>query len=200
MATFLLIRHGRHSLLDKRYVARTPGVSLSDEGRAQAEDISLRLTGATIEAIYSSPMERAVETAEPLAKRLGLDIQIREELNEIDIGDWTNMTMEEIDGQPGWKRWNEFRSCTRPPNGELILEAQVRMVSLIEELRSKHAGPVALFSHGDPIRGALAHYLGIHIDLFQRIEVEPASVSVVEVNDWGPCVLRLNDTGPLSLL
>jgi probable phosphoglycerate mutase len=191
--TFLFIRHGHHELLGKRFVARRPGVRLSTEGLRQAEELGLKLQGEGIHAIYSSPMERAQETAAPLARLLGLNVEIAEGLNEIDIGDWTDLTMEEIGRQPGWRDWNAFRSCTLPPNGELMLEAQRRVVQLIGELRGKHHGQmVALFSHGDIIRGAMAHFLGVHLDLFLRIEIDPASVSAVEVGEWGPRVLRVN--------
>jgi probable phosphoglycerate mutase len=194
--TFLFIRHGHHELLGKRFVARSPGVNLSERGRQQAQELARRLESAGIGAIYSSPMERARQTAAPLAEALGLDVRIAEELNEIDIGDWTNLTMEEIGREPGWRDWNAFRSCTLPPGGELMLEAQRRVVRLLWDLRRRHDGQtVALFSHGDIIRGAMAHFLGVHLDLFLRIEIDPASVSAVEVGDWGPRVLRMNCPG-----
>jgi probable phosphoglycerate mutase len=191
--TFLFIRHGHHELLGKRFVARRPGVHLSAEGQRQAEEVASRLSDQGIAAIYSSPLERAQETAAPLSKRLGLEIQTAEELNEIDIGEWTDLPMDEIGRQPGWRDWNAFRSCTLPPGGELMLEAQRRVVQLLWVLRERHHGQtVALFSHGDIIRGAMAHFLGVHLDLFLRIEVDPASVSAVEVSEWGPRVLFVN--------
>lgn len=200
MSTFLFIRHASHGLLGKRFVARTPGVMLSEQGEAEALTLAERLQHLPIEAIYSSPLERAQQTAQPLAERLKLAPTIREELNEIDIGDWTNCTMDAIDEKPGWSDWNTFRSCARPPGGELMLEAQARVVSLVSELRAKHPGAlVALFSHGDIVKGALAHYLGVHLDLFHRIDIDPASVSVVRIENWGPRVLRVNDTGALHL-
>jgi probable phosphomutase (TIGR03848 family) len=196
MAIFLLIRHGHHPLLGKRHVGRTPGVHLSEEGRNQSETLASQLAHLPIRAIYTSPLERAQETAAPLERALQLQASVREELNEIDIGDWSNLTVQEIENQPGWKEWNELRSCVQPPGGELMLSAQARGLGLMEELRCLHAEEmVACVSHGDIVKGLVAHYLGVHLDLFQRIEIEPASVSVVRLEAWGPRVLAVNWTG-----
>lgn len=196
MATFYFIRHGHHGYLGKRYVGRMPGVHLSEEGQAQAGALVKRLENVKFDRIYSSPLERAQETAAPLAKARNLEVRTAEELNEIDIGEWSNSTFEEIDAKPGWSEWNSLRSCSRPPAGELMLEAQARVISLVNRVRCERPdATIAFFSHGDIVKGALAHFLGVHLDLFHRIEIDPASVSVVRVEEWGIQVLHVNDTG-----
>jgi probable phosphomutase (TIGR03848 family) len=199
MPTFLLIRHATHGLLTTRFVARTPGVHLNEQGVREAEALVERLKDVNIEAIYSSPLERAIETAQPLASRLKLDIQIQQGLNEVDIGEWTNLTFDELRQAPGWEQWSDNRSNFCPPGGEYLLETQARMVRLLEELRRRHDAVVALFSHGDPIKSTVAHYLGTHLDLFRRIHIDPVSVSIVQVTDAAPGVIRVNDTGQIRL-
>src|ERR1041384_5214871 len=111
MSTILFVRHGTHGLLGKRFVSRTPGVLLNEQGWKEAEAIADRLSGIPIAAIYSSPLERALQTADPLAKRLDLEIQVEEALNEIHIGEWSNLTMDELEKMPGWREWHDLRSC-----------------------------------------------------------------------------------------
>ncbi len=194
-ATVLLIRHAAHGLQGRTMVGRMPGVHLSADGRRQAEMLADRLAGVPLGAIYSSPLERARETAAPIAARLGLELVEAAELDEFDFGDWTGRTLDELAGCERWRRFNAFRSGTRAPNGEHMLEAQARMVGLIERLRGGHPdGQVALVGHGDPIRSALAHYLGLHLDQMSRIEISPASLSVVAVGDDGAQVLLMNES------
>jgi probable phosphoglycerate mutase len=198
--TFLLIRHGAHDLLGKRIAGRGPGVHLNEQGRAQVESLAERLEHLPIRAVYSSPLERARETALPLAARLGLPLQVSEEITELDFGDWNGQTFEELRGQPEWNLFNSYRSGTRIPNGELMLEAQARMVAWMGRARERHPdGCVALVGHGDPIKAAVAYSLGVPLDLFQRLEISPASVSVLLLSDWGPQVLCVNHTGKLEL-
>ena len=195
MTTFLLIRHATNDTVGKS-IAGWSDVSLNEEGRAQAERLAGRLAGARVAALYSSPLARARETAAPLARALGLEVQTSEALGEIRFGDWTGRTLDELDRDPRWRSFNTFRSATRVPGGELMLEAQTRFVAELERLRERHPrASVAVVSHGDLIKAAVAHYAGIHLDLFQRIEIGPASASIVEVDDHGPRILLLNDTG-----
>lgn len=169
---------------------------LNEEGRAQAEGLAARLSSAPLRAVYSSPLERALETAAPLARALGLEVRVSGALNELDFGEWTGRTFSELEREPGWRRFNSFRSGTRIPGGELMAEAQARFVAEMGRLRERHAGEaLALVSHADPIRAAVAHYAGIPLDLFLRVEVSPASVSVVEVGEYGPRIISVNDTG-----
>lgn len=202
MTTFYLIRHAANEFLGKAIAGRLPGVSLNRAGQRQAEKLAVRLAREPIQGIFSSPLERAIETAVPLAKRLALDIQIADGLNEIDFGDWTRQTFKQLETLPHWQQWNSFRSGTRVPNGELMVEAQARMVAEINRLWREYPDQtLALFSHGDPIRAALAFYLGTPLDLFQRIEVDTASISVVTLSDYGPRIVCVNrEAAPDSLL
>ena len=199
MTTVHLIRHGTHGLLAHTLAGRMSGVRLSEAGQEQSRLLAERLAGrggiGGIEAVYSSPLERCVETAAPIASRLNLEVQVSEALIELDFGDWTGRTFESIKGDPLWPLFNTSRSLTRPPNGELMREAQARVVYFIDELRGRHGDEAAivLVSHGDVIRSALLHYLGMPLDFWLRIEVGPASISTVEVRPWGPRVVRLNE-------
>jgi probable phosphoglycerate mutase len=196
--TFLLIRHADNDYVGRAFAGRMPGVHLNETGRAQAAALADRLADAGIRVIYSSPLERAVETIRPLADRLQLPVTTRERLIEIDTGEWTGAVFAELAGDAHWRRFNLFRSSTRIPGGELMSEVQTRMCLELEELRCRHPEQtVALVSHADVIRFALAHYAGIPIDLAQRLEVRPASVSVLALEDHGATILRLNDDGPI---
>jgi len=193
MVTLALIRHAAHDLLGRTLLGRAAGVRLSAAGTRDAADVAERLADSGLRAIYSSPRERARDTATPLAERLRLEVQIAPELDEIDFGEWTDRPFDELDGLERWRRFNEFRSCTRSPNGESMIEVQARFLRLAERLAAIHDGElVALVSHGDVIRAALAHYLGIHLDLFRRLQISPASLSVVRVGSYGPEVLMVN--------
>ena len=193
MTTFALVRHAPHDLVGHALVGRAPGVSLSPDGRRQAEAVAERLEPGSIQALYSSPLERARETAALIGARLRLEVQIADELNEIDFGDWTNRTLPDLHEIEDWRRFNSFRSGSRIPNGESMLEVQDRMLRLLEGLCAAHGDQtVALVSHGDVIKATLAHCLGAPLDLFQRIEISPASISVVRIERHGPAVLLIN--------
>jgi probable phosphomutase (TIGR03848 family) len=198
MTTFLLVRHAATDLVGRTIAGWMPGVHLNQEGRAQAERLAGRLTHVPIAAVYSSPLERARETAAPLATRLGLQVQIREGIGEIHFGEWTGRDFRGLAQVPKWRQFNLLRGSTRIPGGEFMLGVQARMVAELERLRERHPGDVvAVVSHGDVIKAAVGHYAGIPLDLLQRVEISPASVSVVAVNDYGPQILRINDTGEL---
>ena len=193
--TLLLVRHAAHGLLGRVLTGRMPGVSLGEEGRRQAARLAERLSRETVAAVYSSPLERARETAEPIAARFGLLVQVEERLDEIDVGDWQGRDFAALAQDPGWNAWNTASSVTRAPGGETMLEAQARAIRVIEQLRAAHPDTgVVLVSHGDVIKAALLYHLGLPIDAYQRIEVGPASLSVLVVGDWGARVLSLNET------
>ncbi len=196
MTTFLLLRHAANDTIGKRIAGRMPDVHLNAEGLVQVERLARQLSKTPVSAIYSSPLERARETAGPVAERLGIPVHLCLEIAEIDYGEWTGLELQELAELDRWRQYNFFRSGTRIPQGELMLEAQMRTVVTMEHLRNAHAGgTIALVTHGDIIRAALAHYAGIPLDLFQRIEISCASVSVIAVEDWGARILRVNDTG-----
>ncbi len=193
MTTFILVRHATHDIVGRTMVGRARGVRLGPEGVRQAEALAERLEGSSIRAVYSSPLERAYATAAPAAARLSLEVQIADELNEIDFGEWTNRTLADLHDVEEWRRFNMFRSGSRVPGGETMIEVQARMLRLIERLRLGHPGEtVALISHGDVIKATLAHYLGVPLDLFQRLEISPASISIVRIERYGPEVLLIN--------
>lgn len=193
MTTFYLIRHGSNDFAGKTLVGRTAGIHLNDTGRAEAERLANELAREPIQHLFSSPMERCRETAAPIAKRLNLDVQILDGLVEVEFGDWTGQEIAEMNSDELWQKWNTFRSGGRIPNGESIWEVQTRMVSVIEKLRRQFPDQtLALFSHGDPLRAAITYYLGMPIDFIHRLELSPASVSVLMIDDWTAKVQALN--------
>jgi broad specificity phosphatase PhoE len=189
-----LVRHGSNDYLAKALLAgRSADVHLNEQGRAEAERLANELSLAGIQRIYSSPLERAVQTAEPTAQRLGLEIEISPDILEINFGDWTGRSLRDLDRDPAWKNFNLYRSGTRIPNGETMLESQNRMVGFIEKLfRENPNQTVAFFSHGDPIKSVFAYYLGIPLDLFTRIEISPGSYSILRLQPWGPQIIAIN--------
>ena len=197
MTTFLLIRHGETDELGKALSGRRPGVRLNAAGRRQAEQLAARLAGEGITAVYSGPLERVRETAEPLAGRLGLEVRTAPELHEIDLGEWSGKSFDALAGRDDWRLFNTIRSCTRAPGGELMLEVQARAVAFLQRLRCERPhDTLALVSHSDVIKAVLAYHLGVPLDLAQRLEVSPASVSVLALEEWGPRVLCVNSVEP----
>jgi len=200
MTKILLIRHATTDSVGKRLSGRTPGVHLNSEGQAQAQKLALRLAGLPIAAIYSSPLERALETAGPLAENHNLQTIINEDFLEIDFGKWTNRTFTELQNEPQFKLFNQFRSGTRIPDGELMLEAQARIVSGLQKLCAQYPHEtIAVVSHSDLIKAAVAYYAGIHLDMFQRLEISPASVSIIQIFDETAQILLVNDTGEFNI-
>lgn len=196
MIRLLLIRHATTDAVGKRLSGRKSGVHLNEEGVTQAQTLAARLVHLPISRIYSSPLERAVETAAPLAARLNQDVSIDEGLVELDCGEWTDCTFDSLREQPAFQRFNTFRSSSRIPGGESMLEAQTRIVGVIQKLYERHPNEtVALVSHSDLIKAALAHYAGIHLDMLQRLEISPASVSILDVYNETAGLLLMNDTG-----
>jgi len=194
MATFYLIRHADNDLVGKAIAGWMPGVHLNAEGRAQAGRLARKLAGRGISRIYSSPLERAVETAEPLAQALALTIQIRDAFTDVPAGEWTGKTYQQLESDPRWRHFHEYRGVTRPPGGESMLETQVRFVAELLCLREQYANEtMAVVSHADPIRAALLYFLGMPLDFCHRIEISPAAFSLLRLEDWGPQVLVMNE-------
>lgn len=199
MSIFLLIRHGNNPAVGgKAAPGRMPGIHLNEEGKAQAGKLAERLDGIPVDAVYSSPMERTLETAAPLAHRLGLQIQKSEEFTEVDVGGWSGMHINRLVREPLWRAYNIFRSGTRPPDGELLIEVQQRMVSGIERLHSKHPrGTVAVVSHADPIKTVLAYYAGAPLDFITRLEISLVSISIIAFGRNGAKILGINCMGEI---
>jgi len=200
MTTFLLIRHAQTDMVDSALAGRMAGVHLNQMGRAQAERLAARLADIKIAGIYSSPLARAQETAARIAARQALEVRTLEEIGEIDYGDWTGRGFDDLARDPDWHRFNAMRSLARVPNGEMMIEAQARMVAALERLRLAHPEEtVAIISHGDLIKAAVAHYLGVPLDLFQRITISPASVGVIIIDAQAVRVLAVNHTDGMAL-
>jgi probable phosphomutase (TIGR03848 family) len=200
MAVLVLVRHAVTNQTGKRLYGRRPGIHLSAHGRDQSEEVARRLAGLPIAAVYSSPLERCMETAEPIADALGVRVRSEPGLLETDTGTWTGKTFGQVRRAGLWSRILAVPSSARFPEGESLTEVQARAVAAVEAIGRRHQSrPAVVVSHGDPIRLVLAHYAGVHLDLFQRLEVAPASISLVGIGEHGPRLLRLNDTGPLDL-
>jgi probable phosphomutase (TIGR03848 family) len=200
MTTLFLIRHAANDFVKEGKLAgRLPAIHLNDEGRQQAERMAARMAQVKLDAIYSSPLERAVETADYIAKPHELAIQTRQGLNEIDCGTWTEQKIDDLSKTDGWRMFQVYPSGARPPDGESGSQMQVRAVREVEALCAAHPeGAIAIVSHADPIKAIVAHYAGLHLDLFQRLIVSPASVTVIWTGPWGPRLVRFNDAGPLE--
>lgn len=197
MTRFYFIRHATHGLPDGALPGRTPGIFLSDEGRTQAERLASYLSAVAFDAIYCSPMERTKQTAEAIATAQTAPVSVQESpaLIEINYGDWTGANIYDLlqtDGER-WNVYNAFRSGWRTPGGESLHEIQARVVTEVFRLRELHPHQtVALISHGDVLRAALCHFLAMPIDFLMRLEIPMASVSVVEISDFGPRILSIN--------
>jgi probable phosphoglycerate mutase len=197
----LLIRHAMTDATGKRITGWTPGVHLSEHGREQAERLAERLTEVPIAAIYSSPLERCRETASPFAAALRMRVRTREALGEVRYGTWTGRPLKQLARTKLWRSVQDVPSAARFPDGESLLEVQERMIRELDRIARLHPNDaVAVVSHGDPIRLAIAHFAGVHPDLFQRIVIETTSVSAIAVGHGVPRILRVNDTGDLSSL
>lgn len=193
MTRFLLIRHAATDALGQRFSGRLPGVLLNAAGRAQASQLATWLATAPLAAVYSSPLERARATAAPLAAAHGLTPVVDEAFTELDLGEWTDRPFANLQGDPHFHLFNSFRSGARVPGGELMLEAQARAVAGLLRLAGQHPGAtVAVVSHSDVLKAAVAYFAGVPLDLMQRLEISPASVSVVEIYAETARIITLN--------
>lgn len=191
---FLLIRHGENDWVGTdRLAGRTEGVHLNEKGHQQAAEIAELLREQPITAIYSSPLVRCMETAQPLADALGLAVVAEPGILEVDYGEWRGGNLKELSKKPEWHHVQHFPSTFRFPDGETLREVQSRAVGTIDRLRANHGNQlIALFSHGDVIRTTLAHYLGVPLDLFQRVQISTASISTLAFFQDRPAVMAMN--------
>jgi broad specificity phosphatase PhoE len=193
VTVFHLLRHGEPTVFG-RINGRLPGVGLSAKGRAEIAAVAGRLAEEKIDAIYSSPLQRTRETAEILSDRLALPIQYREDVIELDFGEWTGLTADEIRKDERWQMWNNCRSIAAIPGGESWRQVQDRVVGALFDLQRLHpAESVVIVSHGDVIRAGLLFALGMPLDFYSRIEVAPASLSTIRLDASGIRVLALNE-------
>ena len=193
----LLVRHGQTPTTGTTLPGRAKGLHLSDVGHAQAGEVATRIAGLSgVAAIYASPLERTRETAAPIGKALGLKVATHRGLLECDFGDWTGGELAKLRKLPEWQTVQRHPSGFRFPGGESFPEMQTRMVSTLDALAAAHRGStVVAVSHADPIKAAVAHAMGTHLDLFQRIVISPCSVSAILRTPTGPIVLAVNSTG-----
>jgi len=195
--TVLLVRHGQTPTTGKVLPGRAKGLHLAATGIQQAEIAAARIAElGNVAAVYSSPLERAKETASPISNALGLKTITDRGLFECDFGEWTGKELKKLMKLPEWQTVQRAPSTFRFPGGESFTEMQNRMVSALDRLRRQHSGQtIVCVSHADTIKAAVAHALGTHIDLFQRIVISPASVSAITWHTGGPVVLAVNQTG-----
>jgi probable phosphomutase (TIGR03848 family) len=197
----LLVRHGTTDQTGKRLYGRSPHVHLSEAGRRQAEAVARRLAPVRPTALYTSPIERCTETAAAIGETCRLEAVPMPGLEEIDYGRFTGRTFAALNRTRLWRRLHRVPSSVRFPEGETLPEAQRRIVTALDELVERHPrGRIVVVSHGDPICMAVAHYAGLHLDLYMRLQVSPGSVSAVRVGDGPPKLLTLNETGDLGEL
>lgn len=197
----LLVRHGLTPTTGRSLPGRAKGLHLADAGREQAAVAAERIAalatgGRTVDAVYASPLERTRETAAPIAAAVGRKVQIERGLLECDFGEWTGAELKTLMKLPEWGTVQRAPSTFRFPGGESFTEMQTRIVGAIDKVRAAHPGGVVVcVSHADPIKAAVAHAMGTHLDLFQRIVISPCSVSAIAYHGGGPAVLTVNSTG-----
>ena len=197
MTILLLVRHALCDPVGHSIAGRTPGVHLNSAGRKEAARLGQWMSSLSLAAVYSSPLERAMETATFIATAQRLPVSTADGLTEIDFGDWTGKTLEELNDLPEWKRFNSARGSTAIPGGETVEKVLTRALAEVDRVAATHAEPqdlVAMVSHGDVLRLLLLHFLGTPIDLIHRLEVNTASVSAVAVGGDEPRVLLVNST------
>jgi probable phosphoglycerate mutase len=194
MTVFHLLRHGEHGLLGRVLAGRMPGVGLTENGRAEIATVAERLAGDDIAALYSSPLQRTRESAEIVAARLLLPIAFRDDLLELDFGEWTGATFDAIRADPRWLAWSTQRSLAAIPGGESMRQVQQRIVEALIAIGDRHRDDnVVVVSHGDVIRSALVFALGMPLDFYGRIEVAQASLSTIRIDQNGIRVVAINE-------
>ncbi len=193
-STILLVRHAAHVELGNVLSGRRRDIALSSAGLEQAAILADLLGTEPIAAVYSSPRERAWYTARDIAEPHDLKVIVEDRLDEIDFGHWTGARFAELEGDEVWQQWNESRSTARCPAGETMGEAVARATSALQEIAYERAdSTIVAVTHCDIIRGVIAHYLGLPLDNILRFDVDPASVSRVEIGRWGARIRSVNE-------
>jgi probable phosphoglycerate mutase len=193
----LFVRHGTTPTTGKVLPGRARGLHLSEHGREQAQRAAERIAEVgKIAAVYSSPLERARETAAPIARLTKKMTRIERGLVECDFGAWTGLALRRLMKKPEWSIVQRAPSTFRFPGGESFTEMQSRMVGTVDAIRRRHPGrAIVCVSHADTIKAAVAHATGTPLDLFQRIVISTCSVTAILYSDGGPVVLTVNSTG-----
>jgi probable phosphomutase (TIGR03848 family) len=204
MTLLLLIRHGENNFVKTGKMAgRIPGVHLNERGQKQAQALGEALLNVPIKAVYSSPLERAMETATPIAESHKLKIIQEPDLMDTDIGKWQGRSWKLLALKKEWKIVQNAPSRFRFPEGESFPECQLRIVNVLERIVQTHKKPqdvVAVVFHADPIKLAVAHFLGMLLDHFQRLGCDTGSVTALHVNEMGAHLLKLNQRPPFDFL
>jgi broad specificity phosphatase PhoE len=194
VTTIVLVRHAAHDWLGRGLVGRLGGVSLNAQGWLQSEALVRRLEGWPLHAIYSSPQPRATQTVAALAGRRRLRVQVAPAFDEIDFGAWTGRSFDSLHPDPAWQAWNEYRSIGCPPGGEPFAQVRERAVGAMAQLVRRHPDRTVLVaSHADVIKAVLATVLQMSLDHLERLDVAPASVSVVDAGEAWERVLLVNN-------
>ena len=198
----LFVRHGQTPTTGAVLPGRAPGLHLSDRGREQAEQAAARIADlgpGCIAAVYASPMERARETAAPIARSAGRRVRILEGLNECDFGQWTGRRISDLRRRRDWRQVQNSPSTFRFPSGESFAEMQARITGAALALADRHPGSkVVAVSHADTIKAAVSHASGAHLDMFQRIAISPCSITAIAYGPDRPLVLAVNSTADLA--
>lgn len=190
----LLVRHGQTPKTGVILPGRALGLHLSDEGRRQADAVARRIARLSdVAAVYTSPLERARETAALVARASRHALRVEPGLDECDVGDWTGLPLKRVRRKPEWEVVRHHPSGFRFPGGESFTEMQARVTAVLARLVERHLGEtIVAVSHADPIKGVVAHALGLHLDLFQRIAVAPGSITAIAYRHHAPLVLTVN--------
>jgi len=195
MPLFLLIRHGENDYVKKgRLAGRLPGVHLNEKGHAQSLALAEKLAGRPIKAVYCSPLERALETAEPIGKTLNLEVVIRSGLIEVDVGEWQDQKIKGLSRLKLWRTVQTVPSMVGFPGGETFAEAQQRICQDLRALAAQHdpKDMVVCVSHADPIKLAVSYFIGQPLDMFQRLAVSPGSITALMLGEGASYLLSLN--------
>jgi probable phosphoglycerate mutase len=192
--TLFLIRHMPHIHQGRLHVGRMPEIPLAEGAPERLARLRARMGPERLDAVYASPILRAQQTAAAVAEAAGVQVQTLEGLTEIDAGDWTGKAFADFEDTPERQAWDSARAFNRTPGGENLLEVQSRMMAAVDRIRADHPeGRAAVVSHGDPLKTVLLYLLGLPLDAYDRIEIDPGSVSTAVVGPWGAKVLRLNE-------
>lgn len=203
MPLLLLIRHGENDFTKKHKLAgHTPDVHLNERGQCQAQALADALKDVPIKAIYASPLERAVETAAPIAAVRKLDVQLEPGLIETDYGKWQGRSLASLRVQKIWKVIQGTPSRAKFPEGEAFYECQTRIVAALDSIAGKHKPQdmIACVFHADPIKLAVAHYIGLPLDHFQRLSCDTASLTALYIGESGANLIKLNQRPPFDFL
>ncbi|HTJ57738.1 MAG TPA: histidine phosphatase family protein [Devosiaceae bacterium] len=195
--TYFLVRHAAHDNVGGFLAGRMPGIRLGADGLAQAGRLAERMRRESFDAIYSSPRERAAETAAQISTASHVPVERADEIDEIDFGSWSGKSFDELNRSHAWRRWNELRSLSRTPGGETMLDAERRIIEFMQKLGERHPdGALVLVSHAEIIRAAVGYILGLPIDSQSRFDIDPGSITTLIMGDWGARVLAVNEVVP----